>query len=268
MSSESSGRSVFYLIDEAQNYGKGANATCSLFHHYTAVHGLGERNLQLHFDNCVGQNLNNIMMQYMAWHCMTGLHTTILVSTMLAGHTKFWCHPAGGTFKRKWRKSRAASMQQLAEVVRASTPGGHNVPQLIPEDAPIFLEWKEFFIPVFCNIPDITQYHHFCFDAAHPGVVYLRKLVDKEEISFQMLRQPGFSFTVGELPMPTPNKGMPLEKQWYLYEKVRPYCPENTADIVCPEPEDPKSANPQLLPDNAGGADIAPAKCARPTCLH
>ena len=120
MSSELSCRSVFYLIDEAQNYGKGASATCSLFHHYTAAHGLGERNLQLHFDNCVGQNLNNIMMQYMAWRCMTGLHTTILVSAMLAGHTKFWCDLAGGTFKRNWRKSRAASMQQIAEVVRAS----------------------------------------------------------------------------------------------------------------------------------------------------
>ena len=44
-------------------------------------------------------------------------------------------------------------------------PGGHNVPKLIPEDAPIFFEWKEFFTPVFRNTPDITQYHHFCFDA-------------------------------------------------------------------------------------------------------
>ena len=99
----------------------------------------------------------------------------------------------------KWHKSRAASRQQIAEVVRTSTPGGHNVLQLIPEDAPMFFEWKEFFTPVFCNIPDITQYHHFRFDAAHHGVVYLRKLVDKEAISFQMLWQPGFSFTVGEL---------------------------------------------------------------------
>ena len=96
--SESSGRSVFYLINEAQNYGKGANSTCSLFHHYTAAHSLGECNLQLHFDSRVERNLNNIMMQYMAWRCMSGLHTNILVSTMLAGHTKFWCDLAGGTF--------------------------------------------------------------------------------------------------------------------------------------------------------------------------
>ena len=89
VSCESSGRSIFYLIDETDNYGKGANATCSLFHHYLPDNALGEKHLALHFDNCVRQNLNNTMMMYMTWRCMTGRYTTILVPTMLAGHTKF-----------------------------------------------------------------------------------------------------------------------------------------------------------------------------------
>lgn len=130
VSCKASGRSIFYIIDEAENYGKGANSTCSLFHHYLSEQGLGEKHLALHFDNCVGQNLNNTLMQYLMWRCMTGRHSTILVSTMLAGHTIFWCDLAGGTFKRKWRRSKAASMGQVAEVVQRSTPGGQNVPQL------------------------------------------------------------------------------------------------------------------------------------------
>ena len=52
VSCESSGRSVFYLIDETDNYGKGADATCSLFHRYLPHHALGEKHLALHFDNC------------------------------------------------------------------------------------------------------------------------------------------------------------------------------------------------------------------------
>ncbi len=274
VSSESSGRSVFYLIDEAENYGKGANATCSLFHHYLTAHGLGEKNLALHFDNCVGQNLNNTVMMYMMWRCMTGRHTTILVSTMLAGHTKFWCDLAGGTFKRKWRKAKVASMAQVAEVVQRSTPGGHNVPQLLP-DARLFYEWSSFFSLVFRNIPNITKYHHFRFSAEEPGVVHLRQLVDQEEVAFQMLRRRNFTFTTGELPEPTANKGIPLDRQWYLYEKVRPYCPEETADLVCPEPADPKPAAGAAAhqPGPAGDATATAAaagqaKRARPTCSH
>ena len=68
--------------------------------------------------------------------------------------------------------------------------------------------------------------------------------------------------------MPNSQKEMPFERQWYLYEKMRPYCPENTADLACPEPEDPKPANPQVLSGAPGGADTAPDKHARPTCSH
>jgi len=271
VSNESCGRSVFYLIDEGDNYGKGANATCSLFHHYLAAHGLGERNLALHFDNCVGQNLNNTMMHYLMWRCMTGRHTTILVSTMLAGHTKFWCDLAGGTFKRKWRRAKAGSMANIAQVVQQSTPGGHNIPQLLP-DAQLFYEWQSFFAPVFRNIPNITKYHHFYFSADEPGVVHLRELADKEEVTFHMLRQPDFAFPLGEMPEPTANKGIPLDRQWYLYEKVRPYCPEETADLVCPKPAEPKPAAAVHQPDPAGDATAAsasrPSKRAKPHCSH
>ena len=67
VSSEATSSQVNYLIDESDEIGKGANATISLLHHYLHTHGLKERHLLLHADNCVGQNKNNIVIQYLAW---------------------------------------------------------------------------------------------------------------------------------------------------------------------------------------------------------
>ena len=56
-------RQVNYLIDEASDVGKGANTVISLLHHFLEHHGLGEINIGLHADNCVGQNKNNAVLQ-------------------------------------------------------------------------------------------------------------------------------------------------------------------------------------------------------------
>ena len=56
-------RQVNYLIDEQYDTGKGANTVVSLLHHFLEHHALGEEELELHADNCVGQNKNNIVMQ-------------------------------------------------------------------------------------------------------------------------------------------------------------------------------------------------------------
>ncbi len=53
-------REINYLIDEAVDVGKGANTVVSLVHHFFGTHGLGEKYVHLHADNCVGQNKNNI----------------------------------------------------------------------------------------------------------------------------------------------------------------------------------------------------------------
>ena len=96
--------------------------------------------------------------------------------------------------------------------------------------------------PVSWNIPSITKYRHFPFTAKKPGVVYLQELADQEVVAFQMLRQPKLTFPDHVLPDPSINKGMALDRQWYLYEKVHPYCTEETADQVCPQPKELKPA--------------------------
>ena len=54
-------RQVNYLID-ASDSGKGANTVVSLLHHFLEHHALGEVELGLHADNCLGQNKNNIVL--------------------------------------------------------------------------------------------------------------------------------------------------------------------------------------------------------------
>ena len=58
-------RQINFLTDEAGDCGKGANAVVSRLHYFFENHGLGEREVHLHADNCCGQNKNNYMMHYL-----------------------------------------------------------------------------------------------------------------------------------------------------------------------------------------------------------
>ena len=92
---------INYLIDEAENVGKGADATISLLHHFLATHGLQEEDVNLHADNCVGQNKNNANIHYLLWLVMTGRHKNASLSFMLVGHTKFGPDRFFALFKRR-----------------------------------------------------------------------------------------------------------------------------------------------------------------------
>ena len=74
------------MADEAGDCGKGANTVITQL---DFEHGLGEKEVFLHADNCCGQNKNNCMLQYLCWRVITGRHTQITLSFLLVGHTKF-----------------------------------------------------------------------------------------------------------------------------------------------------------------------------------
>ena len=86
---EPTGKQVNYLIDEGETIHKGANATVSLLNHFIDNHGLKEDNMFLHADNCVGQDKNNVLIQYLLFRTLMGHHKSITLSFMLPGHTKF-----------------------------------------------------------------------------------------------------------------------------------------------------------------------------------
>ncbi|KAJ8304602.1 hypothetical protein KUTeg_018185 [Tegillarca granosa] len=55
------GTQIFYLIDESEEVGKGANSVVSMLHHHFHYKSYGETAAKLHMDNCAGQNKNNIV---------------------------------------------------------------------------------------------------------------------------------------------------------------------------------------------------------------
>ena len=109
---------VNYLIDEGASASKGSNAVISYLHHFFETYGLGEKHVDLHCDNCSGQNKNRDVLWYFAWCVMTRKHVTITVNFMPPGHTNFapdWC------FRLQKRSSGGPKYIVLMTCVRLST---------------------------------------------------------------------------------------------------------------------------------------------------
>ena len=121
---------VNFLIDEAFDTGKGANAVISMVHYYLENHGLHAVILNFNADNCTGQNKNNAVIQVymynyvvhvplsvyvctldlflfstfsiMMWRVMTGRNSSITISFLPAGHMKFSPDTCFGLLKQKF----------------------------------------------------------------------------------------------------------------------------------------------------------------------
>jgi len=51
------------------------------------------------------------------------------------------------------------------------------------------------------------------------------------------------------MPQLTQIKGLDPQRQWYMFEQIRPFCKSNlTADITCPQPNCPKPATEVAQP--------------------
>ena len=68
--------------------GKGSNMVISLLHHFFEHYGLGKKRVDLHCDNCAGQNKNRYVIAYFLWRVMSGLHE-VKLNFKSSGHTKF-----------------------------------------------------------------------------------------------------------------------------------------------------------------------------------
>ncbi len=215
---------VNYLIDEAASTGKGANCVISYLHHYLTQFGLGEKDMHLHADNCVGQNKNSFMMQYLAWRVLSGLHTTISIHFMLA------------------------CMSDIAELVDASSTANRS--QLVSDEAgnvlvPTF-DWSTFLSGGFKKVKGIKEMQHFSFAADRPGVVLMKKEWEGPTTEL-VLKQ-------GDLPVGMPERiepaGLTRDRQSYLFRHIRPFVDEDKRDLVCPEPAAIRPRSPSPTPSS------------------
>ena len=62
-----------------------------MLHHYLHGNTYDEKACHFHADNSVGQNKNKTTLHYLLWRCAKGLHKTISLHFMIAGHTECLC---------------------------------------------------------------------------------------------------------------------------------------------------------------------------------
>ena len=156
---------INHLVDEGMCHSKGSIAVISYLHHFFRCYGLGKEELQLHCDNCPGQNKNKYVLWYLAWRCMHGLHKHVTLNFMIAGHTKFSPDFCFGLLKKRFQASEVSTLADIAGVVHSSSEKKVNVPQLVGNESgrqfvPTY-NWQDFLSPHFRPLPDIKSFHHF-----------------------------------------------------------------------------------------------------------
>ena len=204
--------------------------------------------------------LQLLLLQYLAWRVLTGLHRTVTMSFMLVGHTKFapdWCF---GLFKQRVRRTFVSSLDDVVDVV--NTSADVNVAQLVGSQSgepivPVY-NWVTYLGSHFRSIPHLKKYHHFTFSATHPGVVMLQEYSNTSEETFTMLDSGSWSPVASELPSLIVPSGLPLKRQWYLYRQIRNYCRDGTEDLTCPKPS--ASLNTTNTTNTTTSAPEPPAK--------
>ncbi|KAH3749692.1 hypothetical protein DPMN_184198 [Dreissena polymorpha] len=140
---------------------------------------------------------NYIVIWYLLWRVLVGLHRNITLSFMLVGHTKFTPDWHFGILKSKWRT-------------------GHNIPQLVGDTSNpvVFYDWKDYLSTLFHHIKNVTKFHQFHVSADHPGVVECREFSDSSGV-LRKVSKVNVNVSCDDLPKEMFAKGLDLDRQWY-----------------------------------------------------
>lgn len=224
-----------YLIDEAE-CGKGSNEVVSMLRYFlSSLPVKKKKHMIFNADNCIGQNKNNTIMKYFAWLCLIGDSQIIEVKFMIKGHTFFSPDSNFSLIKRKYRRSDAFSLDHLANIIKGSSKT--NDAEIL--DGKCFFEYNKTLGKLFKDIPNITGYHHFYFDASRPGIIKLKENVNSTWTEKNILKIKTSDAKACAKKLKFSNcipPGLPPIKQLDLYDKVRKYVPEEYKDILCPKP--------------------------------
>ena len=157
---------------------------------------------------------------------------------MIVGHTKFspdWCF---GLLKQKLRRTAVNCLADLVDVVEKSANVNHA--QLVGNQSgeslvPIY-DWATHFNDHFKAIPNIKRFHHFHFNKASPRIVQIREFSDSPTVPLTIIKNVNWTPSYENLPSIIKPTGLSEERQVYLYQRLREFCPVELQDIVylCP----------------------------------
>ena len=96
------------------------------------------------------------MLAYLLWRVCTGLHKSITLSFLIAGHTKFSPDGGFGLVKRAFKRTKVNCLHDIEKVVSSSSV---NTPQLVgKEDGTVLVkthDWTKFLENYFKKLPGI-----------------------------------------------------------------------------------------------------------------
>jgi len=87
-------------------------------------------------------------------------------------------------------------------------------------------DWAKFLDPVTKRIQGTKKFQHFRFSSDHPGKVFARATHDGPETAFTLVRRNCEDQLKRGFPDVIPPPGLSRERQQYLYERIREFCPE------------------------------------------
>ena len=167
---------------------------------------------------------------------------SITISFLPAGHTKFspdWCF---GLVKRAFRRTVVGSIHDIVDVVNSSAVC--NKAQLVgtPEGEVLVptYDWTGYLAPYFRKIKSLKTYHHFTFESHCLGDILLKTTSQDPVKKERHLRSVDHTVVPSALPPTIQPCGLTNERQWYLFDKIREFCPEQCRDITCPRPTVPR----------------------------
>ena len=103
-------------------------------------------------------------------------------------------------------------------------------------------DWTTFLAEHIDKCVGIKSFHHLRFSADHRGHVFVREKSDSEEVDVNLLKD-DWNPTATELPDRMTPSGLSSNRQWYLFNKIRVFCPEEYQDITCPKPSEPDTTS-------------------------
>ena len=81
----------------------------------------------------------------------------------------------------------------------------------------------------------IKALHHLRFSSSHKGYVFARERSNSQEEAIIILKD-NWSPLATDLPPHILPSGCSPSRQWYPYNKIREFCPDQCKDHTCPKP--------------------------------
>jgi len=214
----------------------------------------GTAELNIFFDNCGGQNKNNMVLRLVPYLIENKFFTTVNFTFLIAGHTKNIADRMFNTLKSVFRKSQIWSMQILYQKLTSQTC------TVYPYVEGDFKYYDVFFDKFYNKYDRVKKFHIFTcsdndVDSEEGRITVTCKEYDAEDVELvreDMVKQRyigfdehsdasvAFKSRVQKMkdnpPDAIPEGGLNPYKVAELYKNHRKLIPEAWRDITCPKP--------------------------------